>query len=163
VRRCGDAPRLDVRRESADDPSGRALLDGFRAEMAQRYGAFDELETPSATPQDLGPPGGAFLVAYAGERAVACGGIKRLGTDLGEVKRMFVAPAARGRGVARALLAELEATARSLGYARLRLDTGDRQPEARALYEAAGYRAIPDYNDNPYAHHWFEKDLAPDP
>jgi len=131
--------------------------------MAARYGSFDERATPSATPRDLGPPGGAFLVVYAGGEPAGCGGIKRLAPDTGEVKRMFVAPAARGRGVARALLAELEATARSLGYARLRLDTGDRQPEARALYEAAGYRAIPDYNDNPYAHHWFEKDLAPEP
>jgi GNAT superfamily N-acetyltransferase len=69
-------------------------------------------------------------------------------------------PHARSRGLARALLAALEAAARDLGYERVRLDTGARQPHARALYEAEGYRSIPDYNGNPYAAFWAEKRLA---
>jgi GNAT superfamily N-acetyltransferase len=90
---------------------------------------------------------------------VACGGVKRLDDATGEIKRMFVAPEARGRGVARALLAALEETARGLGYERVRLDTGAKQPHAQALYASAGYAAIPDYNRNAYASYWFEKEL----
>ena len=73
---------------------------------------------------------------------------------------MFVVARARGGGVGRRLLAELEAECRRLGYGRVRLDTGPEQPAARALYEGAGYRPIPDYNANPYAAHWFEKRLG---
>jgi GNAT superfamily N-acetyltransferase len=72
---------------------------------------------------------------------------------------MYVVPDARGRGVGRATLIALEEEARRLGYRRARLDTGPRQPHARALYESAGYAAIPDYNANPYAAYWGEKRL----
>ncbi|MEA2272469.1 MAG: hypothetical protein QOI98_1177, partial [Solirubrobacteraceae bacterium] len=75
------------------------------------------------------------------------------------IKRMYVLPEARSRGHARRLLVALEDAARALGYARVRLDTGREQPHAQALYESAGYRTIPDYNDNPYASYWGEKDL----
>lgn len=90
---------------------------------------------------------------------MACGGIKRLGPRVAEIKRMYVAPAARSRGVARRLLATLEEAARGLGYATVRLDTGPAQPHARALYASAGYRTISDYNANPYAGWWGEKAL----
>jgi GNAT superfamily N-acetyltransferase len=90
---------------------------------------------------------------------VACGAVKRLDQQTGEIKRMFVAPGARGQGVARALLGALEDTARELGYERVRLDTGAKQPHAQALYPSAGYTPIPDYNDNVYASYWYEKVL----
>jgi GNAT superfamily N-acetyltransferase len=151
---------VDVRRERADDPAGQALLEGFDDEMRTRYGGFDKAITPSATPEQMAPPEGAFLVLYASGEAVACGGVKRLAVDTGEVKRMFVAADARGRGHGRVLLEALEDAARALGYARMRLDTGSRQPEGLALYRSAGYTEIPRYNDNAYAGHWFEKDLS---
>ena len=72
---------------------------------------------------------------------------------------MYVVPEARSRGHARRLLYALEDAARELGYVRVRLDTGPLQPHARALYESEGYREIPDYNDNPYASFWGEKEL----
>ncbi len=72
---------------------------------------------------------------------------------------MYVAPAGRSQGVARALLGALEDAARERGYARVRLDTGPRQPHARTLYLSAGYHEIPDYNQNPAASFWGEKDL----
>ena len=72
---------------------------------------------------------------------------------------MYVTPAARGLGVGRRLLEELEAAAREMGYHRLRLDTGARQPDALGLFRTAGYEEIEDYNGNPFAAHWLEKDL----
>ena len=114
---------------------------------------------PTATGEELSPPGGGFVVIYEDGRAVAGGGVKRLTEDVGEIKRMYVAPQARSRGHARRLLAELEALARDLGYERVRLDTGAEQPHARALYASAGYLEIDDYNRNPYATYWGEKRL----
>jgi GNAT superfamily N-acetyltransferase len=114
---------------------------------------------PSASPADFAPPDGVCLVGRLGEEPVCVGAVKRLGPDLAEIKRMYVAPAGRSQGVARALLGALEDAARERGYARVRLDTGPRQPHARTLYLSAGYREIPDYNGNPAASFWGEKDL----
>jgi GNAT superfamily N-acetyltransferase len=115
---------------------------------------------PSATPEDFSPPGGGFVGIYDGERAVAGGGVKRLDDGTGEIKRMYVVPDVRGQGLARQLLGALEDLARELGYTRVRLDTGNRQPHALALYLSAGYFEIPDYNGNPYASFWGEKVLS---
>lgn len=107
-------------------------------------------------------PGGAFLLLEEDGAAVACGGLRTLDADsgLGEVKRMYVAPAARRRGHARRLLVALEDAARTIGLQRLRLDTNAQQPEAVALYHACGYAEIADYNGSPTATHWFEKRLG---
>jgi GNAT superfamily N-acetyltransferase len=114
---------------------------------------------PSANPEEFEAPSGGFLVAYVGERPVACGGFKRLDERTAEVKRMYVAPQERGKGLARRMLGRLEHEARQAGYRFIRLDTGDRQPEALSLYRSAGYHEIPDYNENPAASYWFEKPL----
>ena len=90
-----------------------------------------------------------------------CGGLKRLDAETGEVKRLYVAPEFRGRQLSRRLLAALEDGARELGYGLVRLDTGERQPEALALFRSSGYREIPDYNGNRWARYWFEKRLEP--
>jgi GNAT superfamily N-acetyltransferase len=89
-----------------------------------------------------------------------CGGVKRLEDAICEVKKMYVIPALRGRGLARELLRELELRARGLGYAVARLDTGPRQVGARGLYESEGYVEIADFNGNPVAAFWGEKPLA---
>ncbi len=93
---------------------------------------------------------------------VAGGGVRRLAPGLAEVKRMYVTPAHRGRGLAGALLGALEDQAADLGCSAVRLDTG-LQPRALTLYRRAGYRAIDPYNDNPYAVFWGEKALAGGP
>ena len=111
---------------------------------------------PSAEPSDFAPPSGTFLLAYEHDRAVACGGLKTVGPGVAEVKRMYVVPQARGRGVGRALLIALEGEARSMGFASVRLDC---QRHNWPLYRAAGYVEIDDYNDNPFADHWAEKHL----
>jgi GNAT superfamily N-acetyltransferase len=130
------------------------------AELEPIYGRIDIPGAPTATPREMSPPGGAFLVGWQDGRAVCCGGCKRLSADACEIKRMYVVPEARGQGVARQLLGALEDAARELGYTIARLDTGPAQPEARHIYESAGYRAIADFNGNPFASFWGEKRLA---
>ncbi len=129
-------------------------------ELEPLYGRIDVPAAPSATPADMAPPGGTFLVGVEGGRAVCCGGLKRLPDGACEIKRMYVVPEARNRGVARLLLVALEDAARGLGYRTARLDTGAGQPHAQRLYEAAGYREVADFNDNPFASFWGEKALG---
>lgn len=135
----------------------------LEAAMVAEVGTLYEpgLKRSTVRPEELCPPHGGFLVLWDEGRPVAGGGVKRLDERAGEIKRMYVVPDARGRGVGRALLAALEELARDLGYAVVRLDTGPRQPGARRMYERAGYVEVPDYNGNPYAAYWGEKPLAP--
>jgi ribosomal protein S18 acetylase RimI-like enzyme len=91
---------------------------------------------------------------------VAGGGFRRLGDGVAEIKRMYVRPEARSRGLAAELLRTLEGAIAELGYERARLDTGPKQPHAQRLYRAAGYVEIAPYNDNPFACFWGEKRLA---
>jgi GNAT superfamily N-acetyltransferase len=144
----------------ADAPPASDLLAAMVSEMATLYGAIDGPGMPSATPADFAPPHGTFLVGFDGDEAVCAGGVKPLGDGAAEIKRMYVVPAARGRGLAGILLRALEDAARELGYSTVRLDTGPRQPHAQALYEAAGYRPIGNFNANPVASFWGEKRLV---
>jgi len=151
---------IEVRTEAADSLVAVRLVEAMVAEMEELY------ELPagtglglSAPPADFSPPGGAFVVIYEDGKPIAGGGVKRDEDGVAEIKRMYVAPGARGRGLGRQLLEALEETARTLGYARIRLDTGARQPEARGMYERAGYHAVENYNGNPQAAFWGEKVL----
>jgi GNAT superfamily N-acetyltransferase len=111
---------------------------------------------PSATPEDFSPPGGAFVVGTVEDVPACGGGVKALGGGIAELKRMYVAPRFRGRGLGRALLGALEDAARDLGHGVARLDC---QVATWPLYRTAGYRQIPDYNGNPHADTWGEKRL----
>jgi GNAT superfamily N-acetyltransferase len=150
---------VEFRAINADREPARSLIAATLADYEKVYGDTDLGDTPSATAAEMDRPYGAFLVAYDRDRPVGCGGLKRLDADTAEIKRMYVVADARGRGVGRSTLIALEEEARRLGYRRARLDTGPRQPHARALYESAGYAATPDYNANPYAAYWREKRL----
>ena len=134
----------------------------MRREIASIYDglALDGPDMPAAGPAELSAPGGAFIVGYEGERAICCGGVKRLDSRACEIKKMYVVPDARGRGVARTLLGALEDRARGLGYAIARLDTGPRQPGAQSLYESEGYRVVGNFNGNPVATFFGEKVLV---
>jgi GNAT superfamily N-acetyltransferase len=154
-----DGGNVSLREEPADGEAGASLLAAFDAEIATIYPDWDPTIGPSARPSEFAPPAGCFVVAYQDGVAVAGGGFKRLDARTAEIKRMFVAPDARGRGVARLILRELERIATVGGYALVRLDTGPEQPHALALYESEHYHAIGDYNGNPFAAHWFEKPL----
>ena len=93
--------------------------------------------------QEVAPGQGAFFVAYLGETPIGCGAVRRIEDGTAEIKRMYVAPGARGRGIGKQVLMELETEARRLGMRRLVLETGPRNPEAVTLYEHAGYARIP--------------------
>lgn len=140
-------------------PPASELLAEMRAELNDVYETFSRLDNPPLSPDELRPPGGAYLVGYDGSAAAAGGGLRRLDDGVAEIKRMFVRPAARSRGMARELLAALETAARELGYERVRLDTGPKQQHGLALYRSAGYVDVPPYNDNPFACFWGEKIL----
>jgi GNAT superfamily N-acetyltransferase len=145
----------------AGAPPASDLVAAMVTEMRALYGPIDGPGMPSATPADFAPPHGTFLVGFDERGTPICGGgVKRLGDDAAEIKRMYIVPAARGRGLARVLLRALEDAARDLGYTTVRLDTGPRQPHAQALYESAGYRAIGNFNANPVAAFWGEKELG---
>lgn len=134
----------------------RAMEDEIDDLYADRPGSIHSV---AASPSQMGPPEGAFVVVLVGTRVVGCGGLKRLDPRTCEIKRMYLRPEVRGHGLSGRLLAELERCARELGYSRARLDTGDRQPAAKRLYEGAGYLPIADYNGNTVASFWFEKEL----
>jgi GNAT superfamily N-acetyltransferase len=150
--------QIDFRKMDAALPPASDLLAAMEAEMLELY-ADSMGAMPPAGPADFTPPGGAYLVGFVDGEPVCGGGLKRLPDGAVEIKRMYVVPTARRRGAARALLVALEGAARDLGYATVRLDTGPRQPHAKALYAASGYVEVGDYNDNPYAAYWGEKRL----
>ena len=152
---------LEFRPCPADEEPAAALVQGMRDEIAAIYDGLDldGPDMPKAGPGELGPPGGAFIVGFEDGVAVCCGGVKRLPDGAGEIKKMFVAPEARGRGVARALLEELGRGARELGYPIARLDTGPRPARAQRMYERAGYAQIENFNANPVATFFGEKVL----
>lgn len=138
------ADRLTVTPEPADTADARELIRRLDAELHARY---PELPIHGIDAEDMVPGRGAFVVARLDGRPVGCGAVRLLEAGVGEVKRMFVAPEDRGRGVARRILAALETAARDLGYHTLRLETGFRQPDAIGLYEATGFVHIPRYGE----------------
>jgi GNAT superfamily N-acetyltransferase len=154
-----DSEVIEVRTVPSDAEPATALVAGMVDEVSELYGRIDVPGAPSATPADFAPPGGAFVVVYEEGEPVAGGGIKRLDDEACEIKRMYVVPEARGRGLASVLLRGLEDEARRLGYAIARLDTGPQQPAAQAMYERAGYAPIGNFNANPFASFWGEKRL----
>lgn len=143
----------------------RTSLDSYFRELDARFeGGFDPARGTPDAPSDLVPPRGLLLVATLAGEPVGCGVLRHhdLRDDVpgwSEIKRLWVAPSVRGAGLGRRLLVELERRAATAGAATVRLDTNRVLSEAIAMYRAAGYREIARFNDNPYAHHWFEKRL----
>ena len=135
---------MDLRRESFDSKTAQALAGALEAELLDTYdGVPGSGGLPEASVFE--PPGGAFLIGRVDGEAVACGGIARYDGATAEIRRMFVIPGARGRGLSRQLLAALEDEARALGYSFIRLETGNLQAPAIGLYVSAGYEPIPRY------------------
>jgi GNAT superfamily N-acetyltransferase len=151
-----------------DSPDGRRALRAYADELARRWPDLAPEPTWSEEfladdPLALTPPLGVFVVATQGERVVGCAGLRLEGADVppgaGEIKRMWVDPDLRGQGLGTRLLARLTDLAREAGLRRLVLDTADDLTEARALYAREGFLETEPYNANPYAHHWYSRDL----
>jgi GNAT superfamily N-acetyltransferase len=151
-------PEVELRLVAAEDPVAAELLRRYAQELHDRFTAREpsRIETIAS---EYESPHGAFIVMYEGGLPIGCGGVRDLGDGVGEVKRMYIAQEARGRGHGARLLAGLEDEARRLGYRRLRLDTAASLTEAQALYRSRGYAEIPDYNGNTWATYWMEKRL----
>lgn len=135
------------------------LIDEYLSELNELLGGFDPQRSVSAQPEEMAPPQGVFLLIKEGDQPLACGGMKTFAPGIGEIKRMYTRPRARGRGLAQDLLEELEENARSLKMHRLLLDTASPLEAATRLYLRSGYQEVEAYNDNPYAARWFAKDL----
>jgi len=138
----------------------RYCLERYFEELAARFEAgFDPSRGISASPEELTPPHGFFLLATLQGEPVGCGALK-CHRDFGEIKRMWVAASARGLGIGKRILERLEALALERHIPLLRLETNKALTEAQALYRSSGYREVRPFNDEPYAHHWFEKTLS---
>ena len=146
---------------SLDEPEVRVLFDAFirEADGPLDIGLDLEAEIAAGPPRDLTAPGGVLLLARVDDEPAGLGGVRHLETEVAEVKSMYLAPAFRGRGLARTILRELEEIARRHGCRATRLDTSDYLTSAVGLYRAAGYREVPSYNDNIKANLWFERPL----
>lgn len=137
---------LEIRRGELQSVDVRDLIAALNAELQEAY------PEPGAThfglrEEEVAPGRGAFVVAYLDEVPVGCGAVRRLDEQSAELKRMYVAPEARGRGIGRAVLEALEVEARGLGVRRVLLETGIRQLAAAAMYRRAGYRDIAPYGE----------------
>jgi DNA-binding MarR family transcriptional regulator/GNAT superfamily N-acetyltransferase len=143
-------------------PSAQHCLREYVAELDRRFAdGFDPARSISAKASELRPPAGILLVATLHGDPIGCGALKLPEGAPSQLKRMWVAASARGLGVGRRLLAELEAHAARSSSPVVRLETNAALTEAVALYRSAGYVEVPPFSDDPYAHHWFEKRLAP--
>lgn len=150
---------IEFRPAALDAAASVELIEAVQQEYVIRYGGPDITELSVA---EFTPPQGIFIIGWDADQPVSCGGVRLVEPGVGELKRMYVVPAARRRGIARAMLANLEAQARLLGVRLLRLETGLHQPEALSLYASAGYsdaEPFGHYAGAPLARH-FAKSLV---
>ena len=155
------ASSITIEPEDPTTDDARWCIEQYFAELEQRFdGGFDPARSIPADPAELTPPSGLQLVARRREQPLGCGALKLHGDEPAELKRMWVSPEARGLGLGRRLLRELEQRAADAGARAVRLETNGSLTEAIALYRASGYDEVAPFNDEPYAHHWFEKELA---
>jgi DNA-binding MarR family transcriptional regulator/GNAT superfamily N-acetyltransferase len=147
-----------IRAEEPSSEAARFCIGEYFKELDERFeGGFDPARSISADAHELTAPSGLLLVAWLRKSPVGCGAIKFLGSAPAEVKRMWVAPQARGMGLGRRILEALEHEAKQHHVSALRLETNESLREAISLYRAAGYKEVEPFNDEPFAHHWFEK------
>ncbi len=161
VERLLTAGLVEVAVEDPASAAARFCIASYFAELEARFdGGFDPGRSLPLDAADLTAPAGLLLVARLRGEPVGCGGMTFHPGEPPYIKRMWVAPAARGVGVGRRILAELEEHARRRGFDRVHLETNKSLREAASLYRSSGYLEVEPFNDEPYAHHWFEKRLG---
>lgn len=161
VERLMTASLVELRLVDPASAAAQRCLRAYFGELNRRSEIpFDPTKGTSAEPHELREPAGAFLIAFLRDEPVGCGAIKHHPGGPAEIKRMWVAESVRGLGIGGRLLAELERLARAGDATAVRLDTNKSLVEAIRMYRSRGYREIPRFNDEPFAHHWFEKPLS---
>lgn len=155
------ASMVKIAVEDPKSPDARWCFEQYFAELGERFEAgFDPALSISAQAHELAPPKGLLLVARLREEPIGCGALKFHEDAPAEIKRMWVAKEARGLGLGRRLLQELERAAMERGVKILHLETNQTLNEAIHLYRESGYKEVEGFNEEPYAHHWFEKCLS---
>jgi len=153
--------QIEIIQVDPEDPRIVHCVKAYCEELSTELGTvFDPQLSGDPEAKCLRPPHGVFLLALSDDLPVGCCGLKGQGGGLGEVKRLWVSPAARGLGLAKQLMGQIEDQASRLGMATLQLDTNGKLTPALTLYRNDGWHEIPRYNDNPYAEHFFEKHLG---
>jgi DNA-binding MarR family transcriptional regulator/GNAT superfamily N-acetyltransferase len=160
VERLLTAAVVEINAVEPTHPDAVRCIEAYFAELERRSeSGFDRTVAISAEPHELRPPAGVLLLAYLRAEPVGCGALKHHSDAPSEIKRLWVADSVRGLGIGRRLLVELENRAMAGGARAVRLDTNRNLTEAIAMYRGAGYVEVPAFNDEPFAHHWFEKQL----
>jgi DNA-binding MarR family transcriptional regulator len=160
VKRLLTVSEIEIARVDPGGTDAQRCIAAYVAELNRRSNkGYDPAMGVSAEPHEMTPPAGLFLVAYRHGDAVGCGGVKHHPGAPSEIKRMWVAENARGLGIARRLLADLEADAIGSGASVASIETSATLFEAIALYRSVGYVEVAPFNDEPFADHWFEKRL----
>lgn len=161
VERLLVAASVEIRLVDPESADARSCLAEYVVELNRRSTrGFDPSVGATALPHEVRPPAGAFFVVYLRGEAIGCGAVKHHAGAPAEIKRMWLAPRARGLGLGRRLLETLEACAREGGARVARIETSAVLGEALALYRSTGWIEVPPFNDEPYADHWFEKLLV---
>jgi DNA-binding MarR family transcriptional regulator/GNAT superfamily N-acetyltransferase len=162
VERLLTASTVEIAQIDSSHPDAQRCLHAYFSELDRRFDAgFDPAFSTPVDEEELRPPAGLFLVASVRAEPIGCGGLKIHDDAPAEIKRMWVAESARGLGIGRRLLSELEDRAAGHGARAVRLETNRTLAEAISLYRSAGYVEVAPFNDEPYAHHWFEKQIVP--
>ncbi|HLZ61415.1 MAG TPA: bifunctional helix-turn-helix transcriptional regulator/GNAT family N-acetyltransferase [Ktedonosporobacter sp.] len=160
VERLLIASMVEITVADPTSPDARWCFEQYFTELGERFDAgFDPTLSISAQAHELTPPHGLLILAHLREEPIGCGALKFHEHAPGEIKRMWVAPRARGLGLGRRLLKALEHSAKDVGVTVLHLETNRTLLEAIQLYRDCGYQEVAAFNNEPYAHHWFEKHL----
>ena len=160
VERLLTASAIELAGTDPRAPAALACQRAYASELADRFEAgYDPAQTMTVNDAELAPPAGLLLVASLHGEPVGCGAVILAAAGPAKIRRMWVSPAVRGLGLGRRILAGLEAHAAAAGASTVRLETNRALTEAISLYRSAGYREVPAFSDEHYAHHWFEKAL----
>ena len=160
VERLLTAGLVEIVTEHPTSDAARYCLRSYFTELDTRFDAgFDPDRSIRAAAEDLVEPAGLLVIARLGGQPVGCGAVRFHGVKPAEIKRMWVSPSVRGLALGRRILLELERRAAAAGATTVRLETNQRLTEAIRLYRRSGYREVPAFNNEVYAHHWFEKTL----
>jgi DNA-binding MarR family transcriptional regulator/GNAT superfamily N-acetyltransferase len=161
VERLFNVGAIEIRVEDPTSRDAYFCMHSYYDELKSRFDAgFKVEESLAPGPDDLVEPNGLLLVAFLHKEPIGCGALRFHSDDEVDVKRMWVSSDARGLGVGRRILGELELEAQQRGYRSVRLETNRALKEAISLYKSSGYREVEAFNNETYAHHWFEKELT---